>query len=523
MKRVLKRWLSIIFVLNLLLIDVSGAEAAGSKGQEFPMEEAQLPQGGVRQIELIPLDANADSKGIQPFSSGEYDRDGAIQAIYSGTSACRETLFVSDYYIPKSEFGKLWSYITHWFGELFHIKACYYDESNGLITRIYPIYTVSSTSEYFSAKEKLYKKIDEIIGKMEPTFTDMEKVLFVHDYLVANFEYDTDYNIYDALHFLTTGKGVCEAYTLTFESIMDRLEIPVSYVLSSNLMHIWNMVQVGGKWYQLDITHDDPVTDRLGAVEHTHFLVSDGKMKEIKGVTESDCDWAYGTSAACTDTSYEDRFWTEVSSPFIYDQQTSSWYYVSSGEPQSGLSAWNGEDGDQLIAEVEDLSGWTSCPAGLAVYYGNLYFSAADGVYRYDMETNALTSLVETPDYSSRIFGMKISGSKLYYDYRTYNPGSRKLEKTIRTIELPSYTDVDGIYSWYADNETVKVYIPKGTTQPTLTIAWYSGNRLVKSRICSTPGNFTSRISDDRRCKIMALSRDNYRPLCEAVTVNPAA
>ena len=39
-------------------------------------------------------------------------------------------------------------------------------------------------------------------------------------------------------------------------------------VTSEVINHAWNLIKLDGEWYQVDVTWDDPVWDRLGRVCH---------------------------------------------------------------------------------------------------------------------------------------------------------------------------------------------------------------------------------------------------------------
>lgn len=42
---------------------------------------------------------------------------------------------------------------------------------------------------------------------------------------------------------------------------------------------MWNMVKVNGKWYQIDVTWDDPISsDGRPILRHDYFLISDAQM-----------------------------------------------------------------------------------------------------------------------------------------------------------------------------------------------------------------------------------------------------
>ena len=70
------------------------------------------------------------------------------------------------------------------------------------------------------------------------------------------------------------GVCVCILYSLNNVNIENRM------VVSNNMNHAWNMLKIGGKWYHVDVTWDDPVWDILGRVRHEYFMLSDAAIKE---------------------------------------------------------------------------------------------------------------------------------------------------------------------------------------------------------------------------------------------------
>ena len=112
-----------------------------------------------------------------------------------------------------------------------------------------------------------------------------QKVLQVHDTLVNLLSYDTTYhrpnthNIYGAL---VEKNVVCEGYAKSFKYILDGLNIPCILV-SGNATnsngntesHMWNYVQLNGKWYGVDATWDDPIIvgshTRQNTIQHSYF------------------------------------------------------------------------------------------------------------------------------------------------------------------------------------------------------------------------------------------------------------
>ena len=85
---------------------------------------------------------------------------------------------------------------------------------------------------------------------------------------------------------LFEGYAVCGGYTDLMELFLERLHIK-SYKVSSN-DHIWNVIQMGGSWYHLDLTWDDPVADDgNNYLEHSFFLIDTKKLLELEKTQHS--------------------------------------------------------------------------------------------------------------------------------------------------------------------------------------------------------------------------------------------
>jgi hypothetical protein len=44
--------------------------------------------------------------------------------------------------------------------------------------------------------------------------------------------------------------------------------------------HLWNKVYVGGRWYNLDVTWDDPIPDKPGRVRWQYYNLTDDQMAQ---------------------------------------------------------------------------------------------------------------------------------------------------------------------------------------------------------------------------------------------------
>jgi len=145
------------------------------------------------------------------------------------------------------------------------------------------------TVEYQSTKNE-YSELENFIATLLPTIItddmlDYEKVMAVHDYIVKTYEYDEDYKNYSAYKMYNEGKGVCQAYTLMMYYMLDELDIPVKVVdgyvkNDETARHSWNLVNLGGYWFHIDATWDDPIPNVADHAYHNYFCLTDEEIKK---------------------------------------------------------------------------------------------------------------------------------------------------------------------------------------------------------------------------------------------------
>ena len=95
--------------------------------------------------------------------------------------------------------------------------------------------------------------------------TDAEKVQAIYNWMVANLEYDYNYNAlfqyFDVRKTLRTKHGVCFDFSHLFAAFCRSQNIPcyavdgISYK-DSTVQHTWNRVYYDGFWWNMDVTHD---------------------------------------------------------------------------------------------------------------------------------------------------------------------------------------------------------------------------------------------------------------------------
>ncbi len=108
-----------------------------------------------------------------------------------------------------------------------------------------------------------------------------DQVKYIHDYLCDFNTYDVDApNNQVAYGAIVEGKTVCAGYARAFQYCMQLLGIPSTVVYGeTSEVHSWNLVQLDGEYYNVDVTWDD---GKANAGEHCYdyFNVTD---EEISG------------------------------------------------------------------------------------------------------------------------------------------------------------------------------------------------------------------------------------------------
>lgn len=131
--------------------------------------------------------------------------------------------------------------------------------------------------------------LNQIAGK-----NDIEKMRYIHDYLVDTIEYDQTFgekNIYNIYGALVTKTCVCEGYAKASQYLLNEagLENIIITGTATNSdgkteNHAWNYVNIDEKWYAIDTTWDDPIIVGGGKLTNTiryrYFLKGSSTMNK---------------------------------------------------------------------------------------------------------------------------------------------------------------------------------------------------------------------------------------------------
>lgn len=132
--------------------------------------------------------------------------------------------------------------------------------------------------------EKMMKKMDavaeKVISKFDEDTSTYSKILYIHDYIVGHTVYDESLNsAHSAYGSMIAGKSVCEGYARAFGYICSKAGIKTVNVVGTATAddghtenHMWNRVYLKKRWYDLDLTWDDPVMPYVENKSYKYFL-----------------------------------------------------------------------------------------------------------------------------------------------------------------------------------------------------------------------------------------------------------
>ncbi len=154
------------------------------------------------------------------------------------------------------------------------------------------------TAEQTAAKKaQLDSVVSQVLAQISQTASDYEKALYIHDYLVSAVDYDQQEaalissgyyqnavpDCVTAYGALVNGSAVCSGYAKAFQLLAKELGlecIRVSGVGLGGGAHEWNAVALGGDWYHVDVTWDDPIYAGLSTsvLSHEFFGITTAEL-----------------------------------------------------------------------------------------------------------------------------------------------------------------------------------------------------------------------------------------------------
>ncbi|MBQ8202963.1 MAG: hypothetical protein IJZ75_01605 [Clostridia bacterium] len=183
-------------------------------------------------------------------------------------------------------------------GDVLAIILCYTD---GTVTDTFDdnleLVKTADRNIIGSKIEKFNKKIQQILENIPSNFSGIEKEKLIHDYIHKTVTYDyasanqnfghgeTLPHAFDIYGSSVNGKAVCEGYSKLFQYLCYCVGINATQIIGTadGGNHMWNGVNIDGKWYHIDVTWGDS-GDYLN---YSHFNLTTEKISRDHQIDKS--------------------------------------------------------------------------------------------------------------------------------------------------------------------------------------------------------------------------------------------
>lgn len=304
--------------------------------------------------------------------------------------------------------------------------------------------------------------VANILSAIGSGWTDEEKVIYIHDYIVTHCQYDYTYSKYSASNVILDHSAVCNGYSLAFQDLATRAGIETYFVISRELNHAWNMVVLNGKHYYVDCTWDDPGTGGENHFydsycRHNNLLQSQESFVQNK---HTSTDWQLSNKNGIgyeeiynkyNDKTYDNACWKTASySPMI----CGNGYMLFLNSTNGTVYRYNGDPAQATKIVQVGRGGYWPVYGMDGYYYSNTYgtLTARDNliyvndyqsIYRLDLAENTLYNVYDLSQEeraSGFLYGIDLQGSRLKYDIGTGYSDSQKVSSNY--LDLSNITGI---------------------------------------------------------------------------------
>ncbi len=219
--------------------------------------------------------------------------DTEAQAFHTGSADANNgvafTVNFADLGLTMQDALQVWLSYRHDHPLYFWISATLNYTADSLDLLVAEDYTSGATRT--AVKERLYKKIPELVAAAADETSAYQIAMAYHDAIVSSVTYATDENgnpsqaawAHNIVGVMEKGSGVCESYAHTFQLLLNVSGIENIFVSGlggsgdSSEDHAWNLIKLDdGQWYWCDLTWDDK-PDWTWGYTHNHFCVTDSQ------------------------------------------------------------------------------------------------------------------------------------------------------------------------------------------------------------------------------------------------------
>ena len=326
--------------------------------------------------------------------------------------------------------------------------------------------------------------IDEYITD---DMSDFEKEMVMIQWLVENCKYESGDGWENATAYscIVNGKAQCAGYADAFLQTAKACGIEARYVY--NATHAWNLVELDGDWYHVDVTWEDPIGSSnkygFGNLRNKYINLEDSR---IRGYSSHHTWSPDSISADGTDygpdvvKEYLESGKIDTSLGESFEDSMDDFFDEAANEDGSNMFEYDGVDGtaDQIIKYLERMLDEKAESASFVVRYPDSYSAAVTGNYsklvdlnneiedQVNKEMNEKYKDVLKSDIKVSLY-LQVDAQSCYYVHESikfyYQEGQgKKIAYTIHFIDIETGDEV-GVQTGTGEKRTsIPLEFPEG-------------------------------------------------------------
>ncbi len=196
------------------------------------------------------------------YNALNYKQQLLYNAIVSAADEVEEESEVLTYSYDMDQFQKVLRCVRADRADLFYVDynqlVLYHSRHKTKVGMVY----LGDADSISAMREEFSKAVDSVMEKVLPSMTDFEKEVAINDWLTDNCSYaiggasTLSSTAYGAL---VEGAAFCDGYAYAAKHLLNKafIDALVVYGEADGAEHVWNMVEIDGHYYHLDVMWND--------------------------------------------------------------------------------------------------------------------------------------------------------------------------------------------------------------------------------------------------------------------------
>ena len=191
-----------------------------------------------------------------PFAQLTEKEKDLYRTLCKGISACKEQIRLPATY-SAAEYEKIYLMVGMQQPEFFYLDQVY--ELRDFMNSVTIRYRMTK-DQIEEARREISERTSLILNAIPENADDFEKLLFIHDAIAQACTYSSGSDSDTICGVMLNGCAQCEGYAKTLLYLAKSAGLNamcVTGLSGRGVLHVWNIVQIGSNYYNVDVTWDD--------------------------------------------------------------------------------------------------------------------------------------------------------------------------------------------------------------------------------------------------------------------------